>query len=131
MTRKFVIIRKHVLYHVHMVMHWKQETNICIFADIMNTPRLPSSIHMLPNTLHSLFLYFMNGWYLQAWLCIPYMYVLSIHKACKGPNTPQCVFCIDSYGAPQKEKQTILLCICTKSIGWNCVQKINQEVYVA
>ena len=39
--------------------------------------------------------------------------------------------CIDSYGAPKKEKQTILLCIWTKSIRWNCVQKINQEVYVA
>ena len=40
-------------------------------------------------------------------------------------------FYIDSYGVPKKEIQTILLCICTKSIWWNCVQKTNQEVYVA
>ena len=62
-TRKYVIKGKHVLYHVHKVMCWKQETNICIFDDIMNTPPLTSFIHMLPNTLHSLSLYFMNGWY--------------------------------------------------------------------
>ena len=59
------------------------------------------------------------------------MYVLSIHKACKGLNTSQCVFCVDSYGVPKKKKQTILLCICAKSIWWNCVQKTNQKVYVA